>query len=473
MAATTPYDEVRYSNFPYAQTHPDRLATVARLHGLSPADPARCRVLELGCGAGGNLMAMATATPGIRAVGIDLAAAPVEEGRSAVEAVGLDNVDLRQGDVLDLTDGQLGDFDFVIAHGVYAWVPPPVRDALMAAVKSHLAPGGIAYVSYNANPGGYFRRVMRDAGLWHARAETDPLARVQRAQELYRFLMEHRADEADAWGAVLANALPILVSGPTYRLVHDDLSEHWDPVWVADFAAHAGRHGLGFVGDADLRQLLPQRVPATLEPLLRDLAGGDRVAYEQYVDLLLCVFFRQSLLCHAGEDVDPSLDPERMRGLGFTARPAEGPPDSGGLLGRVHGVLLDRAPGTVGFDELREELGAEPGPLAEALLAGFAAEVLMPHAAPLRVAGADRERPAASPLARWQATRGSDVTSLAYANVHMEEPAARLLLTLLDGVRDRGAIRAEFEARTGVALSEEDLEANLEALARLFLLYEP
>jgi SAM-dependent methyltransferase len=473
MPATTPYDEVRYSNFPYAQTHPDRLATVARLHGLSPADPASCRVLELGCGAGGNLMAMATATPGIRAVGIDLAPGPVEEGRRAVEEVGLENVDLRQGDVLDLTAGQLGDFDYVIAHGIYAWVPGPVRDALMAAVKSHLAPGGIAYVSYNANPGGYFRRIMRDAGLWHARGVQDPVARVERAQELYGFLLENRASEGDAWGSVLANALPILVAGPVYRLVHDDLSEHWDPVWVADFAAHAERHGLGFLGDADIRQLLPERVPAEFEAPLRELAGGDRVAYEQHVDLLLCVFFRQTLLCHAGQEIDPLLDPERMRGLTFAARPGEDPPASGGLPAAVQEVLLARAPGTVGFDELAGAVGAEEGELAQALLSGFAAELLMPHAAPLRVAGADRERPAASPLARWQAARGADVTSLAYANVHMEEPAARLLLTLLDGERDRAAIRAEFEARTGVALTEDDLAANLETLARLFLLYEP
>ena len=33
------YDAVRYSNYPYAQTHPDRLATVAILHGLEPPDP--------------------------------------------------------------------------------------------------------------------------------------------------------------------------------------------------------------------------------------------------------------------------------------------------------------------------------------------------------------------------------------------------------------------------------------------------
>ena len=61
---------------------------------------------------------------------------------------------------------------------------------------------------------------------------------------------------------------------------------------------------------------------------------------------------------------------------------------------------------------------------------------------------------------------------MAYTTVRMEEPAARLLLTLLDGTRDRAAIRAEFTARTGVRLSAEDLDANLAQLARLFLLSE-
>ena len=34
--AANVYDRVPYSNHPYAQTHPDRLATVAILHGLEP-----------------------------------------------------------------------------------------------------------------------------------------------------------------------------------------------------------------------------------------------------------------------------------------------------------------------------------------------------------------------------------------------------------------------------------------------------
>src|ERR1044071_5454662 len=110
------YDEVRYSNFPYAQTHPDRLATVAILHGLEPPDPFNARVLEIGCGAGGNLMAMAAATPGITAVGAHRAAVATEHGREVARAVGLDNVDLRQADVRALTDGHLGEFDYIVAH---------------------------------------------------------------------------------------------------------------------------------------------------------------------------------------------------------------------------------------------------------------------------------------------------------------------------------------------------------------------
>ena len=76
----------------------------------------------------------------------------------------------------------------------------------------------------------------------------------------------------------------------------------------------------------------------------------------------------------------------------------------------------------------------------------------------------------ASPLARWQATQGPEMTSLAYRSIRMEEPAARALVELLDGTRDRAAIRAELYERTGLELSPADLDTNLTALARLFLL---
>jgi hypothetical protein len=134
-------------------------------------------------------------------------------------------------------------------------------------------------------------------------------------------------------------------------------------------------------------------------------------------------------------------------------------------------ALLDHLrPRAVAFEELRASLGVEPVVLGEALIDGFRRERLMPHAGPLRAASEPGERPQASALARWQAARGADITSLAYQTVRMEEPAARLLITLLDGSHNRDAIRGELLARVGVELSAEDLERNLVELARLFLL---
>ena len=411
---------------------------------------------------------MAAATPGIQAVGVDLAASAIEEGRAAADDVGLRNLELRQGDVRALTSGELGEFDYIVAHGVYAWIPPDARDALMALLASHLAPRGLAYVSYNANPGGYFRRMLRDAGLWHCARDRGPAgARRQGAGAVPVPAPEpsHRGRHVRAADRA---ARPRARRGPLYRLVHDDLSDFWEPVWFADFAAHAARHGLEFVGEADLSGLRTGELPVEVEPALRELAAGDRVAFEQYSDLMLPRVFRQSVLCRAGRDVMVEPSPEHAARLHWAARPSAEPLDGG--LAAAAFAELDRArPRAVAFEALREALGAGALDLGEALLEGFRLERLIPHAGPLHAATEPGERPEVSPLARWQAAQGPDLTSLAYQTVRMEEPAARALIVLLDGTRDRDAILADFQERTGLELGPEDLEANLAEIARLFL----
>ena len=473
MSRTT-YDEVRYSNFPYAQTHPDRLATVGAMHGLSTPDPSTARVLEIGCGAGGNLLAMAVATPGITAVGVDLAATAIEEGRRAVEAVGIGNVELRQGDISDLREGQLGDFDFVIAHGVYAWIPEPVRDHLLEAIHSHLAADGLAYVSYNAQPGGYMRRALRDMGYWYAGDAQGPVEIAHRAQELYRFVWDSRAGTKDWWGGLLESQLDSLAHGPTHRLVHDELGEFWAPAWFSDVVARAQAAGLAYVGEADLGAMLPDRVPPGVTGDLDAFARGDRLVREQLIDILRCVFFRMSVLCRDSRTPEEGPITDALRELHYAPRRGEpGEEQPSGLLGSVMALLRSRGPDTVPFAELRAATGSDPDDLCDALGQGFLTELVMPHRMPLRaVVVADVERPTASPLVRFQARTQEEITSLAYTTVRVEEPAARVLLGLLDGTRDRDAIRADFREQTGVAISPEDLEVNLDALAKLFLLSE-
>ena len=111
-----------YPGHPFAQTHPDRLATVATLFGLRPAAPDACRLLELGCGDGGNLVPMAYALPGSAFCGVDLSATAVGRARALSAALGLTNVDVQVADVTALPE--LGEFDYVVAHGVYSWIAP-------------------------------------------------------------------------------------------------------------------------------------------------------------------------------------------------------------------------------------------------------------------------------------------------------------------------------------------------------------
>ncbi len=123
-----PYDTVLYPAATFPQSHPNRLATIAFLRGMQPAAIDHCRVLELGCGLGSNLIAMAFHLPESQFVGLDLAERPIAAGQSFVRELGLGNVALHGMDICAANPERFGYFDFIIAHGLYSWVPQPVRE---------------------------------------------------------------------------------------------------------------------------------------------------------------------------------------------------------------------------------------------------------------------------------------------------------------------------------------------------------
>ena len=97
----TAYDNVPYPSAVYPQTHPDRLATIGHLFGLTPARVESARVLELGCGDGTNITAMALTLPQSQFCGLDLASAPIGKGKKVIAALNLANVRLEQMDLLE------------------------------------------------------------------------------------------------------------------------------------------------------------------------------------------------------------------------------------------------------------------------------------------------------------------------------------------------------------------------------------
>jgi SAM-dependent methyltransferase len=439
----------------------------------------RSSVLELGCGDGGNLVPMALGLPDARFVGIDTAATAIARGRAVGTALGLANLTLETTPIEAFKPPPDG-FDYVIAHGVYSWVAPPVRDRLLALCRAVLRPGGVAYVSYNALPGGRVRQSLRDMLRFHTAGVDDPRERVEHARELLRFLLEGWPADQELAAATRRQA-ELLLERDDSSLLHDDLAEVNDAVHFHDFVAHAGAHGLQYLAEADFFEMQTGVAPEAVVDAL--LAVEDPVRREQYLDFLKGRMFRQTLLCHAGAQLDRSPRPGVVERLAFSspAAPA-GPPDADGRVvfeGPGGSTLTTDQPSVIAA--LERAADAWPGAVwvrdtdgdreavCDALLRGYAANLLQLHAAPPRLAHRPGERPEASPLARLQAAEGEFVTSLRHRSVRLEDDLGRQLVTLLDGTRDRAALAAEMRPHAGADV-EAGLGRSLDGLARLALL---
>ena len=105
----------------------------------------------------------------------------------------------------------LGNFDYIIAHGVYSWIPEPVRDQLLKVCKDHLAPQGVAYISYNTYPGWHMMSMIREMMLYRARDIEAPMEKAAAARELIEFLYEALDSKESAYRAYLEQYLDLIL----------------------------------------------------------------------------------------------------------------------------------------------------------------------------------------------------------------------------------------------------------------------
>ena len=403
---------------------------------------------------------------------MDLAPTAIETASSIASAAGLSNVRFEVADVKALGDGRLGEFDYVIVHGLYAWGDAELRGATLAACRAHMATDGLAYVSYNAYPGGYIRQMLRDMAQFHGRGVSDPRDRAERARFLFALL--HRLGEAGGptfYDSVLGEDVHALAVGPTEMLVHDLLSAEYEPVWLVDFVTAARKAGLEYVADA-----IPEasRVPPwtdAVEEFVAEASGGDRVAREQYFDILVVRRFRHSMLCHADRSPVAGIDLATVTSLLVEAAGEGAGREPGPLLAAALEALAP-SPRPVPFSVLRESLDAPEAALAEALVDGFHADWIAFHAVPPPGVLEPGPHPRVSALVRSQLRPGALLTALSNHVVRInDEPTARLI-SLLDGTRDREAILRDFTAADLGPLSAEALDDALSHFARAMLLVE-
>lgn len=312
MNIKTSYDEIPYTSHPFAQSHPDRLATLGRLFGLTPTPPTRCRVLELGCAGGGNLIPMAFHLPDSKFLGIDLSIRQVTDAQADIKALALGNIQIEHKSILDV-DTSLGEFDYIICHGVYSWVPEAVQDKILSIAADNLAPHGIAFVSYNVYPGWHMREMIRHMMRFHSSQFHESYERIEQARALINFLSSAVATD-NYYGAMLNSELKLLQRISDSYLFHEHLEEVNQPIYFHQFAERAQRHDLQFLAEAEFASMISSdfssEVSETLARISTDLIRG-----EQYMDFVRNRFFRQTLLCHANIEPKRRLTPVDLDGF--------------------------------------------------------------------------------------------------------------------------------------------------------------
>src|ERR1700756_786056 len=236
--AVSVYDEVLYPAAVFPATHPNRLATVAFLRGVQPAPINRCRVLELGCGISSNVIGMAFQLPESEFIGLDLARRPIASGQAFVAELGLRNISLHSMDLCEATTEQFGRFDFIIAHGLYSWVPQYVRERILAICREMLNPQGVAYISYNAYPGNHLRDLVRGMMRFHTACYDDPAEKVGQARGLLKFLSESTPNP-DNYVAAIRAQFDRTLKYSDEAFFHDDLSEVNHSFYIYEFIADA------------------------------------------------------------------------------------------------------------------------------------------------------------------------------------------------------------------------------------------
>ncbi|BDC50320.1 SAM-dependent methyltransferase [Bryobacterales bacterium F-183] len=455
---STEYDQIAYISRPFRQTHPDRLATLAIVHGLTPPNPATARVLDIGCGNGGNILPMAACLPDAHFFGFDLAATVIADAEVRRQRLGLNNVRLEALDVMEFPE-DAGQFDYIIAHGFYSWVPDPARLAMWKLIEKHLSPHGVAYVSFNAYPGAMLRHAWRDAAAFHTRGITDINERKAKSVEMLR-MMASATKRAGPWEAVVQEMVKAVDTKGENWVIHDDFGPFFQPYYFHQIADSAGQHGLRYLSDASYYDMQPHEIVPDAKPILDQLAAQSIELREQYYDFLELRAFRQLLLCRQDQPIARPVDPARLQSLEFSTAANTAGSTANGVFA-VHNPLtgiqaeipapykriLDQIraawPNSVPFSAIfpSETNRAAIAQIVDNLWGGALIEA---HAVPQRAGDGKADRPVVWHIARDEAAQGLPVTTRLHTQTQLDDVSAKLVARL-DGTASRSDLAAEFE----------------------------
>ncbi|SCA56252.1 conserved hypothetical protein [Candidatus Terasakiella magnetica] len=310
----TSYDEAVYLSYFYQQSNPEQFNGLAHIHGLKPADLSRARILELGCATGSNILPLAVRYPEASFLGIDLSPVQIEIAQNHCEGLGLKNIDFVAQSFAEYDFGDQK-FDYIIAHGLYSWIPKNLQDDVMRVCAHCLSDQGVTYINYNTYPGWQAAKTVRDMLLFHTKEAVEPAQKAKQAKQVAGFVKDHIKPEHAPYRQALEPDLNGVLKAEDNYLLHDYMEEDNNPCYFHEFATKAEENGLQYLCDTEFASSVSQEVQNQITQVLGN--QGDRVNYEQYGDYLNNRKFRSSLMVKAGVEPVQALKIEHLKNVRF------------------------------------------------------------------------------------------------------------------------------------------------------------
>lgn len=304
-----------YKTFARKETHPARIGAIARLYGIEVAEVHLCSVFEIGCGDGSNIIPLAARYNESRFLGIDISGELIEKGRKEIEALGLSNIELISGDISEYKP-VAASFDYVICHGVYSWVAPSVRQAILERSVAALSSQGVFFLSYNTLPGWRQRGALRDimsVGASFVEHDGD-VARLENAMAFLSLIVEH----TNSITPYVREAAERLKSSDPSYIVQEFLGDYNTPFMFTDFMREASAAGLQFLSEARVVMMSSEDLSPEVNEVLKSLDDSP-IAREQVIDIARNRMFRETLLCHSATTLDRGLSGAVFKQLYFVA----------------------------------------------------------------------------------------------------------------------------------------------------------
>lgn len=301
-----------YPSRVHEKATPMAMRRMGCLFGLVPSRVTESRILEVGCGAGANLISLSLLYPNARFKGIDESGDAITAARRTARELQVKNVNFEK---VSLVSHEIkGRYDYIIAPGIYSWISTEARSRLLAQVQIALTDNGLAYFSYNTYPGWNVARTVREMMMFHTRPFEDMATKASEAKKMLNFVVANNKDAESPYTVALKGEVDLLSNLEDYWFCKEYLSEINEPVYLADFVAAANSHGMTYVGDMDLEYMYLGNYHELAQSQLGELTTA--VHQEQYMDFILNRRVRNTILSKAA-GVNRSITADKLKDFNF------------------------------------------------------------------------------------------------------------------------------------------------------------